>query len=236
MSMSDKGFIKLHRSLIDWEWWDDHNAVRLLVYLLVSVNWETKKWKGVLVEKGSIITSWENLSIKLGLSKQQVRTAMAKLESSKEVTRKPTNKYQLIKLNKWDKLQFIENDNTQNNRQVTGKQHSNNTQITPTKEVKEYKEEEEYKEKSMIPTQLEVEKYFLDNGYSTDGAKRAFDYYQTSIEGKPRSKYWKDSKGNPVKNWKQKMRAVWFKDEFKTKTNGVEYHPGTNIPKNKIIQ
>ena len=26
---------------------------------------------------------------------------------------------------------------------------------------------------------------------------------------------WKDSKGNKVKNWKQKMQSVWFKDENK---------------------
>ena len=26
---------------------------------------------------------------------------------------------------------------------------------------------------------------------------------------------WFDSKGNPVLNWKQKMRSVWFKNEYK---------------------
>jgi hypothetical protein len=38
-------------------------------------------------------------------------------------------------------------------------------------------------------------------------AKRAFDYYDVAN--------WKDSKNNQVKNWKQKMRGVWFKDENK---------------------
>ena len=59
------------------------------------------------------------------------------------------------------------------------------------------------KEKSFTPPELsEVENYFVENGYSKESAKKAFEYY--SVSG------WKDSKGNKVKNWKQKMIAVWF--------------------------
>lgn len=134
--MSD-GFIKLHRSLVEWEWWDDHNAVRLLTYLLVSVNWKDKKWKGQTVNAGSLITSWDNLSKSVGLSKQQIRTAMTKLEECGEVTRKSTNKWQAVTLAKWDKLQISSDEVTH---KPTGKQQADSTQITPTKESKEYKE------------------------------------------------------------------------------------------------
>lgn len=57
------------------------------------------------------------------------------------------------------------------------------------------------------PTLLEVENFFLENGYTKQAGKKAFMYYQDGN--------WKDSKGNQVKNWKQKMRGVWFKDENK---------------------
>lgn len=61
-------------------------------------------------------------------------------------------------------------------------------------------------EKQFIPPTLEeVKQYFSDKGYTEEAAKKAFSYYE---EGK-----WKDSKGNRVKNWKQKMIAVWFKNE-----------------------
>ena len=92
------GWIKLHRSLIDWEWWDDINATRLLIYLLCAVNYEDKKWKGEVIKAGSMVLSWETLSGRVGLSTRQCRTAMDKLISSGEVTRKVTNKYQLITL------------------------------------------------------------------------------------------------------------------------------------------
>ena len=61
--------------------------------------------------------------------------------------------------------------------------------------------------KFTAPTILEVQTYFIENGFNKELAKRAFDYYDVAN--------WKDSKGNQVKNWKQKMRGVWFKDENK---------------------
>lgn len=57
------------------------------------------------------------------------------------------------------------------------------------------------------PTKEDVINYFLENGYSTELAIKVFNYY--SVHN------WHDSKGNAVKNWKQKMIAVWFKPENK---------------------
>jgi len=57
------------------------------------------------------------------------------------------------------------------------------------------------------PNLEQVKSYFLDNGYSEQSAVKAFNYY--SVAG------WKDSNGKQVRNWKQKMQSVWFKDENK---------------------
>ena len=61
--------------------------------------------------------------------------------------------------------------------------------------------------KFVPPTLLEVEGYFLENGYTSESGKKAFNYYNVAS--------WKDSTGKQVKNWKQKMQSVWFKDENK---------------------
>lgn len=139
------GWIKLHRSLIEWEWYDDKNALILLIHLLVTVNYEDKKWKGILIKSGSRVTSWETLKNEITcMSIQQIRTAMDKLEVSGEITRSSTNKYQVVSLVKWDKLQHLEMlDNNQNNTPITIKQQSNNNQITTTKEVYNIKEVKE---------------------------------------------------------------------------------------------
>lgn len=132
------GWIKLHRSLLDWEWYDDQNTTRLLIHFLISVNFEDKIWKGIHIKKGQLIFSWETLSKATGLTVQQLRSSMKRLEISKEIIREATNKFQLVTLVKWDKLQSEDKKTT--SKQQANKQ-SNNKQSTTTKEVKEIKEE-----------------------------------------------------------------------------------------------
>ena len=73
----------------------------------------------------------------------------------------------------------------------------------------------ENKKKSVfiIPAFFEVENYFTENGYSKEAAQKAFNYYSAAN--------WKDSKGKQVKNWKQKMIGVWFKEENKAQPQGT---------------
>lgn len=68
--------------------------------------------------------------------------------------------------------------------------------------------------KFVAPLLEEVMEYFRINGYSQESGARAWSYY---TEGN-----WHDSTGKPVKNWKQKCQAVWFKDENKTKESLFE--------------
>lgn len=49
--------------------------------------------------------------------------------------------------------------------------------------------------------------YFNSNGYNTESARKFFAYYSVAN--------WHDGNGKPIKNWKQKAQAVWFKPENK---------------------
>lgn len=70
--------------------------------------------------------------------------------------------------------------------------------------------------KKSKPLIEDVKQYFNENGFSTDAAIKAFEYYEVNN--------WKDSRNQKVKNWKQKMRGVWFKEENKI-TNERIWHP-----------
>ena len=75
-------------------------------------------------------------------------------------------------------------------------------------EKREEEKEKKVNQKKFTPPSLEeVKNYFLENGYTEESAKKAFDYYNVAD--------WVDSKGNKIKSWKQKMQGVWFKDENK---------------------
>jgi hypothetical protein len=78
------------------------------------------------------------------------------------------------------------------------------------------------KTKTFKPPSLEeVVAFFETNGYTN--ADKAWNYYNDGD--------WKDSKGNPVVNWKQKMRMVWFKDENKPKMDEHEKIAAANRAK-----
>lgn len=59
------------------------------------------------------------------------------------------------------------------------------------------------------PLLSDVQNYFIEKGFSKELANRAFEFYNIAN--------WQDSHGNQVKNWKQKMLAVWLKPENKEK-------------------
>jgi hypothetical protein len=61
------------------------------------------------------------------------------------------------------------------------------------------------------PTKDEVVAYFIEKGYRGDVGAKAFEYYDLA--------QWKDSNDKPVRNWKQKMLSVWFKEENKITVN-----------------
>jgi hypothetical protein len=90
--------------------------------------------------------------------------------------------------------------------------------------VKDSKVEESIKKSKFIAPQInEVIEYFIENGYTPEAGKKAFNYYSTAA--------WKDASGKPVKNWKQKMIAVWFKPENEKKEEKrVSKYQNTQMP------
>lgn len=152
------GFIKLRRSLVEWEWYDDHNATRLLIHLLISVNYKDKKWKGLTVKKGSMVLSWGTLAKGCGLSVRQCRTAMDKLIDSGEVTKQVTNKFQVVSLVKWEKMQI---ENISVTGKAADKRQTDDNQMTTTKEREERKKVNKAS-KEAIPAMEEFFEYALE--------------------------------------------------------------------------
>lgn len=125
--MDNQGFIFLHRRFLDWEWYGEPNMVALFIHILLSANYEPKRWKGIEVERGQFITSLQSLSDAIGVSVMKVRTCLKRLEETGEITAKTTNKYSIITICKYGSYQP---QNSDTNKQVTNKQQTDNKQIT----------------------------------------------------------------------------------------------------------
>lgn len=129
------GYIKLHRKLVDWEWYTDVNVKVVFLHLLLTASFRKTSYQGMEILPGQVIVGTHALAVNTGLSRQQVRTALNKLASTNEITIKSTNKFSLVTIENWSSYQF-ENETS------TSKSTSKSTNNQPhLKNVKKYKED-----------------------------------------------------------------------------------------------
>lgn len=129
-----EGWIKLHRKIVDWEWYDDVPTKSLFIHLMILANHKENKWRGQVIEKGSLVTSISSLSQQTGLSRQEVRTALKHLEKTGEINKQTTNHNTLIIVLNYARYQELESDEYLiSNTQSTNTQHTPNKQLTTNK-------------------------------------------------------------------------------------------------------
>lgn len=128
------GWIKLHRSLIEWEWYSDPKTFRVFIHCLLKANHKDKKHKGTLIKRGCFVTGLSLISSETGLSIQSIRTCFSKLKSTNELTIKTTSKGTHIQVVNYCKYQTLTSE-------VTNEQQTNNKQTTTNKNDKKVNNE-----------------------------------------------------------------------------------------------
>ena len=131
-----KGWIKLHRKFSNWEWKHKPEMVALWVEILISANYEERKWQGVTLKPGQLAVGRDALAKKTGLSAQTIRTCLNRLKSTNEITIKSTNKFSVITVNRWELWQGGEENQPTNQ---PAHQQTTNQQLTTAKEYKNNK-------------------------------------------------------------------------------------------------
>ena len=126
----NNGWIKIHRKLLEWEWYDEPNTFRLFIHLLLKANHKPKNYRGVNIEAGQIMTGLTLLSQQTGLSIQKIRTSLNNLKSTNEITSKTNNKGTVIQIVKYKDYQVITNEQQTNNKQTTTNKNDNNIKNT----------------------------------------------------------------------------------------------------------
>ena len=131
------GWIKLHRSLMEWTWYHDHKTLKLFIHFLLKANIKDNEWQGINIKRGSFVTSRKNLAEETKMTEREVRTSISRLEKTGEITKKTTNKYTVITLVKYEDYQDSEE-------KTTSKRPANDQQTTTTKERKNNKKKKNY--------------------------------------------------------------------------------------------
>lgn len=135
--MEDRTYIKLFRKILKWGWYGDTNTFRVFMHILLKANYKPKEYKGVMINSGECVFGRKAWAKELGLSEQQIRTAISHLQSTNEITITSTNKFSVIHVVKWELWQI--NDGLSTNESTNDafqNQPTTNQQLTTSKESK----------------------------------------------------------------------------------------------------
>jgi len=195
----NESWIKVFRKFREWEWYDNSNVKDLFLELLLTVNYEDKTWHGIIIKRGQILTGVEELGKRIGLNRQQTRTAIAKLISTNEITKSTTSLYTIITVNRFNDYQEI-------TKSITNEQPSRNQVVTTTKEIKKER--------------IKENKYIAPNLLNNDFEEIANKYeirIKDVIEKYERMSLWYQE--DPLKHKKLNWKATlmnWLRDDIKS--------------------
>ena len=188
------GWIKIHRQILNWEWYDDPNTFRVFIHLILKANHKEKKYKGIDLLAGSIVTSREILAIETGLTVQKIRTCLDRLKLTNEITIKTSSQGTVIQVVKYKDYQLVANE-------PTNKQPLNNQQTTTNNNEK--------KERSIFkaPSLEDLNTFCLENNLELN-ASDFLNYYDSNgwMVGKNKMKDWKAT----VRRWSKPKQEVIF--------------------------
>ena len=200
------GWMKLYNKTLSWGWFTDVPTAHLWIYLLLKAYWMDGEYRGMKIEKGSFPITTIQMASETGLTEKQVRLALKKLEKTGEIIIKRTNKFSVISVVKWAEYQgeAVDEDrqkDTQRCIQRDSQREEQRADLLLDEDYKTNRHKDIYngktKKKSFTPPTLaDVEEYCRQRNSSVD-PKRFYEYFDAGN--------WADSKGNKVKNWKQKL-------------------------------
>ena len=100
-----EGFITLHRSVQKHWIWQEPEALKFWVALLLEANWQEKKTmfngKLIAVKRGELVFGRRTYAKKLAISDNKIRRYIELLKNDNMITHSITNKYSIISISQF---------------------------------------------------------------------------------------------------------------------------------------
>lgn len=122
-----RGYVYLHRAIIDWEWYSDVNTRLLFIHLILSAEYKNRKCNGRTIRRGQYVTSIRKLSREAGISEANTRTALEHLKSTHEITCQSSPQGTVITVKNYEKYQMPAQPSTHDQHTRPENQHTTNT-------------------------------------------------------------------------------------------------------------
>lgn len=136
--MSNGNYIKLHRSLMEWEWYKDSNTSRLFIHLLLRAHWVDMKYRGSVIPRGSFTSTLQELATETNMTISQIRTAIKHLKMTNEIATESHSEYTKFTVVNYNAYQ---ENNKQDDKPIANQSQTDDKPIAHIKEYKEIKKE-----------------------------------------------------------------------------------------------
>ena len=103
--MAIKGWLKLHRTFLEWEWYKDNNTKAVYLHLLLNACIEPCVVYNTLLSAGQYITTIATLALECNITTKQCRTAVNHLIATGNITVTTTNKFSVFTVLNFAKYQ-----------------------------------------------------------------------------------------------------------------------------------
>jgi hypothetical protein len=151
-----RGYIKTYRKILEWQWFKSSETVHLFLYLLAKANFKDSCFMGHEIKRGDLVFGRQIASVDTGISERTIRTCLARLEQTNEITRKSTSKFSVITICNYETYQSEEEKIDQRS---TSNRPAIDQQSTTSKEFKNDKNDKK-KNKRALKHPFEESPYF----------------------------------------------------------------------------
>ena len=210
-------WIRLPRSMFDWDWFDKPEMLSLFLYLLNNAKEKEVKHDGIVEHRGQFLTSLGKLSTIIGAGKQVVRTCLSKLIKMQLIEVNTERLYSIITICNYD--EYFEAEVNKPKDELKNED---------TKLVEAPKEDKPKKTKEEIATATEKrkEKFYQElvpyvATYGKDMIRKFYDYWSETNKSKTRMRC------ETEKTWDLNLRLQnWARrnKDFGAKQSGTALH------------
>lgn len=130
------GWFKMYRTIIDWEWFKEHDMTCFFIYCLCKANLSDKYWRGTLIKKGQAVISRPTVCSDLGIKDRRYRTIVSRLIKSGEILTQTSEKHTIVTIVNWERYQADLIEDAEEMRQATD-QRTTNERPTNDNEIHE---------------------------------------------------------------------------------------------------
>ena len=95
-------YIILNDNFFSWRWFRNVKVTIVYLWLLLCANEKDGYYEKDFIPRGSIVTNNSIIAERCGMTIQNVRTVLANLEETGEITRERRNHYQIITLTDYE--------------------------------------------------------------------------------------------------------------------------------------